>query len=236
MEFEGLESVEKQYSIVASGFQPQAKNPEVDAKIDKFWSRRESCYYKGDELMFQFTNMYACWLSPIYKAYFDWMLIKRDEAWAKKIDTMTSGPALIICGAAHLYGDERLIKLLRHKGWEVEHYTPFTWPTEGPALPRPTLSAIEKLTIAMKGEFIPDTNAPGWRRRSDSGKRRLSTADRYRRDSGITSSLMLLVLVLMMFWFVIHRFRIGQNKSIKRRCSLADLEANLQRGDYLQID
>jgi len=57
-----------------------------------------------------------------------------------------------------------------------------------------------------------------------------STADQ---SWGITPLLMLLALVLMLLWFIVRRFRTGRTK---RRCSLADLEANLQPGDYLQVD
>lgn len=50
---------------------------------------------------------------------------------------------------------------------------------------------------------------------------------------GIYPFLALLALVLVLYWLIARRFRSADKK---RRCSLADLEANLQPGDYLQVD
>merc|ERR1711964_269131 len=56
-------------------------------------------------------------------------------------------------------------------------------------------------------------------------------------SSGISTFLLaLLALALVLLWFVARRLRTSQTKSLKRRCSLADLEANLLPENYLRVD
>ena len=57
-----------------------------------------------------------------YPEVYTKMLVERNQKWVKHIENLSGqdGNSLVVVGAAHLVGDDSILKLLKKKGFEVE--------------------------------------------------------------------------------------------------------------------
>jgi uncharacterized protein YbaP (TraB family) len=57
-----------------------------------------------------------------YPEVYTKMLVERNQTWVQHIEALSGqdGNTLVVVGAAHLVGEDSILKLLKRKGFEVE--------------------------------------------------------------------------------------------------------------------
>jgi uncharacterized protein YbaP (TraB family) len=119
-----LESVDAQIGFISTmgeGVENEFVRSSLDdmEQIDTAMEQMIAAWRSGDNATLE--ALFVADMKEDYPALYDTLLVRRNTAWVDIIDTMfsTPGTEFVLVGAAHLVGEDGLLRLLERKGYNI---------------------------------------------------------------------------------------------------------------------
>jgi uncharacterized protein YbaP (TraB family) len=119
-----LESVDAQIGFISTmgeGVENEFVRSSLEdmEAIDTAMEQMIAAWRSGDNATLE--ALFVADMKAQYPALYDTLLVRRNTAWVEIIDTMleTPGTEFVLVGAAHLVGEDGLLRLLEGKGYSI---------------------------------------------------------------------------------------------------------------------
>lgn len=119
-----LESVDAQIGFISTmgeGVENEFVRSSLDdmAQIETAMEQMIAAWRSGDNATLE--ALFVADMKEDYPALYDTLLVRRNTAWIDIIDTMfeTPGTEFVLVGAAHLVGEDGLLRMLERKGYTI---------------------------------------------------------------------------------------------------------------------